>query len=109
LLSRALSQQTTTLAVPASLAAGVVVTLASGEPRADRDVGLELLRASDALIERVERQDADIAELRACVQAGGGKPGPVPLPRALRCAARRGGPCVWAQVPRPGNSSHDSA
>lgn len=71
----ALSQQTTTVAVLASLAVGVMVTLASGELRADRDVGLELLRANEALGERVERQDAEIAELRARIEAGAGKPG----------------------------------
>jgi hypothetical protein len=71
----ALSQQTTTVAVLASLAVGVVVTLASGELRADRDVGLELLRANEALGERVERQELELAELRARIEAGAGKPG----------------------------------
>ncbi|MBC8072441.1 MAG: hypothetical protein IAG13_29230 [Deltaproteobacteria bacterium] len=71
----ALSQQTTTVAVLASLAVGVVVTLTSGELRADRDVGLELLRANEALGEQVARQELELAELRARIEAGAGKPG----------------------------------
>lgn len=58
----------------ACLATGVVITLASGELRADRDVGLELLRANEALSARVERQDGELAELRALVEASAGKP-----------------------------------
>jgi hypothetical protein len=51
----ALFQHTTKVAVLASLAAGIAVTLASGPLRADRDVNTELLAQVDALARSNER------------------------------------------------------
>lgn len=72
----ALSQHTTKVAVLASLAVGVAVTLASGPLRADRDVNTEVLAQVDALAhsnerlaERVALQEVELAEARAQLQA----------------------------------------
>jgi hypothetical protein len=70
----ALLQRSASIAVFASLAVGLVVTLASGELRAERDVELELLRANEALAERLEQQEIEILALRRSVDAAAGKP-----------------------------------
>jgi hypothetical protein len=57
------------MGVFAGVAAGVVVTMASGELRADRDVAHELVTANEALVERLEVQEREIAELRDLVGA----------------------------------------
>lgn len=53
------------LAVIAGLAIGVVITLSSGELRAGRDVEGELLRANEALEDRLARQELRLAEALA--------------------------------------------
>ncbi len=58
----------------ASLAIGVVLTLASGELRADRDVERELAQVNGALVERVAQQQDELDELRATVEALAAKP-----------------------------------
>lgn len=60
----------------AGLAVGLMITTASGELRADRDVEHELLRANEALADQLMRQGEEIAELRTLVAAGVGRPSP---------------------------------
>lgn len=66
------------VAVLASLAIGVVLTLASGELRADRDIDRELLRVNEALVERVAQQQDEIDELRVAIAAASKPPSNAP-------------------------------
>ena len=58
----------------AGLAVGLVITTASGELRADRDVEHELLRANEALADQLARQGEELAELREMVAAAAVRP-----------------------------------
>lgn len=89
------------VAVPAGLAVGMTVTLASGPLRADRDVNAELLAQVDALAhsnerlsERVALQQAELAEalaqlraLRAAAGTGATKPSSTSGASGLKTAA----------------------
>jgi hypothetical protein len=70
----AVFQRRANVAVLAGLAVGVVVTMASGELRADRDVELELVRANETLADRLDAQEQEIAELRSAIATAAGKP-----------------------------------
>jgi hypothetical protein len=72
----AVFQRRASVAVLAGLAVGLVITTASGELRADRDVEHELLRANEALAEQLTRQGDEIAALRSMVAAAAGRPSP---------------------------------
>lgn len=69
-------RKSTKVVVLASFAVGVALTLASGELKADRDVGSELLRANESLVAKLDAQQLEIDELRARLEAAAVKPGP---------------------------------
>lgn len=68
--------QSTKVVVLSSFAIGVALTLASGELKADRDVGSELLRANESLAAKLDAQQLEIEELRARLDAASTKPAP---------------------------------
>jgi hypothetical protein len=70
----AVFQRKASVAVLAGLAVGLVITTASGELRADRDIEHELVRANEALAEQLTRQGEELAELRGMVAAAGARP-----------------------------------